>query len=135
MVDFTLGYPPRRTFWNWAAGNGSAGESRIGFNLVAHFNAGLENALWIDGRIVALAQATFAYDPKLLEQPWRVSTEDGVLEALFEPEGQRAENIQAMVLGSKFVQLFGRFTGSVKVDGVRQNFTAFGVVEEHHALW
>lgn len=135
MLDFTLGYPPRRTFWNWAAGHGAAGESRLGFNLVAQFNDGMENALWLDGRVVPLSQATFSYDPVNLSRPWRINTADGALEATFEPDGQRAENIQAVLLASRFVQLFGRFHGSVTVDGERRSFTAHGVVEEHHAVW
>ena len=135
MVDFTLGYPPRRTFWNWAAGHGSSGESRIGFNLVAQFNAGLENALWLDGRVIALSAATFRYDPKNLSLPWHVETADGLFQATFEPDGRRAENIQAVVLASRFVQLFGRFQGHVMLDGEQRAFSAYGVVEEHHALW
>jgi len=135
MLDFTLGYPPRRTFWNWAAGSGQAGGERIGFNLVAEFNEGLENALWIGGRILPLAQAHFRYEKGALERTWRVRTEDGVFEATFEPEGKRAENIDVLVISSKFTQMFGRFVGTLLIEGERVPFTADGVVEEHHAVW
>jgi hypothetical protein len=135
MVDFTLGYPPRRTFWNWAAASGTAGGHRAGFNLVAHFNNGLENALWLDGRIVPLAQASFIYDASALDKPWRVVSADGALDLVFEPEGRRAENVNALVLGSRFVQLFGRFSGTLRIDGRAHDYAGFGVVEEHRALW
>ncbi|MFT3927505.1 MAG: DUF2804 domain-containing protein [Myxococcales bacterium] len=135
MLDFTLGYPPRRTFWNWAAGNGSAEGAQLGFNLVAHFNQGLENALWLDDQLIPVGQVRFTYDATDLAKPWLVESDDGAFSARFEPDGQRAENIQALVLGSRFVQLFGRYRGALKVGAHTRDFSAFGVVEEHHALW
>lgn len=135
MVDFTLGYPPRRTFWNWAAGCGRAGDQALGFNLVAHFNNGLENGLWLGGRMLPLAQAGFVYDPRALNNAWRIVSADGVLDLRFEPEGRRAENINALVASSRFVQLFGRFGGTLRLDGRELPIDAFGVTEEHHAVW
>jgi hypothetical protein len=135
MVDFTLGYPPRRTFWNWAAAAGTAGGEQLGFNLVAHFNNGLENGLWLGGRMLPLAQAGFVYDPRALDNQWRIVTADGVLELRFQPDGRRAEHINAWLMGSRFVQLFGRFSGQLRLEGRDLEIDAFGVTEEHHAVW
>lgn len=131
-VDFTLGYPPRSTLWNWASLDGRTDDGRrVGLNLVAHFNNGLENALWLDGELQPLAQACFDYDCRDLTRPWRVSTVDGVVDLRFTPDGQRAERLNALLLKSRFAQPFGRFEGRVGPDRV----SGFGVVEEHAALW
>lgn len=131
-IDFTLGYPPRSTVWNWASLDGSTDDGRkFGLNLVAHFNNGLENALWLDGELTPLAQACFDYDRRDLARPWRVSTVDGLVDVHFTPDGQRAEHLNAVLLKSRFAQPFGRFEGRVGQSQV----SGFGVVEEHAALW
>ena len=91
--------------------------------------------LSIEGRNLPRARAQFRYEKGALERTWQVRTEDGVFEAAFEPEGKRAEDINALVISSKFTQMFGRFAGSLLIDGERVTFTADGVVEEHHAVW
>ncbi|WP_293368323.1 DUF2804 domain-containing protein [Nevskia sp.] len=131
-IDFTLGYPPRSSLWNWASLDGAADDGRkLGLNLVAHFMNGLENGLWLDGELLPLAQASFAYDPANLMAAWRLRTEDGIVDIRFTPEGQRTEHLNALVLRSQFAQPFGRFEGHVGQARVR----GFGVVEEHRALW
>lgn len=136
MIDYTLGYPPRSTTWNWASASGDASDGRrFGLNLVAHFNNGLENALWLGEEIVPLAQASFGYDPKNLEQPWRVTTEDGIVDLTFTPEGRRAERLWAGVMQSNFVQPFGKFSGRLNLSSGPLDVSAFGVTEEHIALW
>ena len=131
-IDFTLGYPPRSTVWNWASLDGmtDAG-AKFGLNLVAHFNNGLENAMWLDGELIPLAQASFDYDARDLSRPWRVTSLDGIVDVRFTPDGQRAEHLNALVLKSRFAQPFGRFEGRVGQSRV----SGFGVVEEHAALW
>lgn len=136
MIDFTLGYPPRHTTWNWASMTGRDEDGRpVGLNLVAHFTNGLENGLWLDGAVVPLAQATFEYDPADVLQPWRVRSEDGRVALDFTPEGKRSEKISAGVLVSDFAQPFGRFEGTIEHGGRRRRVTGLGVVEEHLAVW
>ena len=36
---------------------------------------------------------------------------------------------------SKFTQPFGTVDGTIVIDGKEEKFTAFGVVEDHHAVW
>lgn len=136
MIDFSLGYPPRRTYWNWAAASGRTADGRsFGLNLVAHFNDGLENALWLDGRVIPLSQAVFIYEPQALDRPWRIATADGVLELNFIPEGRRSENVNALVLASRFAQMFGRYEGQLRLDGATIALEGLGVTEEHAAVW
>lgn len=131
-LDFTLGYPPRSSLWNWASLDGVTADGRkLGVNLVAHFMNGLENALWLGNELIPLAQATFDYDPAQLMAPWRVRSEDGIVDVTFTPEGQRAEHLNALLLRSRFAQPFGRFEGRIGDQAV----AGFGVVEQHEALW
>ena len=135
-LDFTLGYPPRHTDWNWASLDGLTDDGqRIGVNLVAHFMNGHENALWLGDRLLPLAQAVFQYDPAQLLQPWRVHTADGLLDVTFMPEGERREDISVGLLASRFTQPFGRFSGTLRTAQGVKKIEGFGVVEQHHAVW
>lgn len=135
-LDFTLGYPPRHTDWNWASLDGVTEDgTRIGVNLVAHFMNGHENAMWMGDRLLPLAQAVFQYDPARLLQPWRVRTADGLLDVEFTPEGERREDISVGLLASRFTQPFGRFRGTLQTAQGPKKIEGFGVVEQHHAVW
>jgi len=135
-LDFTLGYPPRHTDWNWASLDGQTEDGqRVGINLVAHFMNGLENALWLDGELLPLAQAVFQYEPAQLLEPWRIATADGRLQLEFQPEGQRREDISVGLLASRFTQPFGRFSGTLQTAAGPRRIEGYGVVEQHRARW
>ena len=131
-LDFTLGYPPRSSLWNWASLDGVRDDGvKVGVNLVAHYMNGLENGLWLGDRLIPLAQATFDYDPARLLGDWRVKSVDGQVDVVFKPDGQRAEHLNALWLKSRFAQPFGRWQGQIAGVAAR----GCGVVEEHAALW
>lgn len=135
-LDFTLGYPPRRTLWNWASmhGHTTAGQ-RVGLNLVGQFMNGQENGLWLDGELIALPQATFEYDASSPMAPWRIRTLDGTIDLEFQAEGKRSQNLKVGVMASVFTQPFGRFDGFIRLRGQEIKVTGLGVVEEHDATW
>jgi len=135
-IDFSKGYPPRTTFWNWASLNAVTDSGiEFGVNLVADFNNSIENALWVNGRVSQLSQAAFSYAQPINKNTTHVRTLDGIITMQFEPLGFRGENINALFMLSKFKQPFGKFTGTVLIDGQPHNFTGYGVVEEHFAKW
>ncbi len=135
-LDFSKGYPPRHTFWNWASLNGVTDTGlEFGVNLVGDFNNSIENALWAGGKVHQLSQATFSYARPVEKNTWQIATVDGTLNMKFTPRGVRGEDINAFVMMSRFKQPFGSFSGTVKLDGVLHNFTGQGVVEEHFAKW
>jgi hypothetical protein len=140
-VDWTEACFPRRTTWFWASGAGLAPDGRaVGFNLakgvhddVHHrFN---ENALWLDGVPSALPAVTFSPAPP--PTPWSIHSDDGSVDLVFEPRGERSEDVNLLVVSSFYRQPFGTFTGrlrdargrEVRLEGVP------GVTEEHEALW
>lgn len=135
-IDFTKGYPPRSTEWNWSSFIGQTESGKeIAVNLVDKFNRNLENILWLDKERIILSDASFDYGPNLAQDLWKIKTRDGILDITLEPFGSRAENINAGVMKSKFTQPFGKYIGTVNYQGVQEKFTAWGVAEEHLAVW
>lgn len=135
-IDFSKGYPPRNTFWNWASLNAVTDTGiEFGVNLVADFNNSIENALWVNGRVSQLSQAAFSYKRPIESNNTHVRTLDGILDMQFKPLGVRGESINALLMVSRFKQPFGVFNGTVLLDGQRHKFTGYGVVEEHFAKW
>ena len=135
-VDFSKGYPPRTTFWNWASMVGqTAGGQAVGLNLVAHHNNSLENSLWTEDSAIAVSQAMFEYKEPLDKNTWRIRSVDGIVDLTFTPLGKRAENINAFIMKSMFVQPFGVFEGTIRINGTPQPVKGYGVVEEHFAKW
>ncbi len=139
VLDYTLGYLARHTFWNWASGGGvDMAGNRIGFNLVQGINETgfTENAFWVNGRLVKTDSIDIRYDDLDLLKPWHIQSNDGRVSLRFFPEGKRSANINAGLVVSKFHQPFGRFEGVLRDgDQVWQLQNAVGFTEEHYAKW
>ncbi len=135
-VDFTKGYPPRETYWNWLAFIGQTQSGRsVGLNLVKHFNGDMENILWLNGNKTALSKAAFAMQQPLDKTPWIINTEDGILNCTLTPAGARSENVNLFLMKSIFTQAYGKIEGSITLNGASEKFTAYGVAEDHLARW
>jgi hypothetical protein len=135
-IDFTKGYPPRETRWNWASFIGATEQNmRISCNLVDQFNANMENILWLGDERLVLSEATFQPGVLKDKDQWTISTKDALLEMKFFPMGARSENLNAGLMKSVFTQPFGRYEGTVVLKGEKQRFTAYGVAEDHYAVW
>lgn len=139
-VDWSCGYMRRETFWLWSSLSCvSEDGTKIGFNLAAGVNetTHTENGLWVNGELIKLDRADFQFDRNNRTNTWYVTTSDGHIDLRFEPEGERKEKINAIVLASNFTQLFGRFYGSVKdQQGNAHTINgAMGFCEDHYAKW
>lgn len=135
-IDFTKGYPPRETYWNWLAFIGQTESGKqVGINLVKHFNGDMENVLWVDGKKIVLSPGHFDMQKPIDKSPWHITTNDGILDCTLQPNGARSENVNALVLKSIFTQTYGKISGTLLLDGNKEAFTAYGVGEDHHALW
>ena len=133
MLDYTHGLLERETTWRWAIANGRADDgTRVGFNVVADFNEGLENVIWVGDTIYDIGKASFDFDPKRPKEPWRVSTEDGLLDVTMDVEAVRKSDIDLGIAASSYLQPLGRWHG--KVDG-RLVHGIYGVAEDHRAKW
>jgi hypothetical protein len=135
-IDFTKGYPPRETIWNWLSFIGiTESQKSIAVNLVDRFNANMENIVWIDGQKQLLSAAVFTFQKPFDKTDWLIETKDGQLSCHLTPKGARSENLNALIMKSQFIQPFGTIDGTVMIDGKQERFTALGVVEDHHAVW
>ncbi len=133
-VDYSNGLLARNTAWRWASAHGRD----IGFNLQAGYFGANENALWLDGELVALGAAQFTVDPVHPLSPWHVRTDDGLLDLHFEPEGARREDKNLLIAASRYVQPIGTFSGTVRAfpgAPARQVDKLVGVTEDHASRW
>ena len=142
ILDIHKAHYPRHTWWNWATCAGRDTQGRlIGMNLTRNVNTAEErwneNGVWIDGKLHHLEAARFAFDRNRILDPWRLSTTDGAVDVTFEPEGERADDINVGPIRSVFHQPYGRFCGSVRLpDGDTLRFEDLcGVCEDHDAKW
>ncbi len=140
-LDWTQAFFPRHTAWFWATGAGTAVDGRtVGFNIAKGVHDDVhgrynENALWIDGTPSALPPVTFTIAKGTT--PWSIHSDDGSVDLVFEPRGERSEDVNLVVLRSRYRQPFGSFTGrlrdakgrEVRIEGVP------GVTEDHEAVW
>lgn len=135
-IDFTKGYPPRSTNWNWTSfiGTTESGKS-IAANIVDKFNHNMENILWIDGQKTILSDAQYTLGQRPDKDNWAVKTKDGILDIQFRPFGARSENLNVGIMKSIFIQPFGVMEGTVTLNGQQENFKAYGVMEDHQAVW
>lgn len=138
-VDWSAGYMRRETFWNWGSLSARLADGRrLGFNLVAGVNdtGYTENALWIDDQMVKISTVVFDYDRSDHQRPWRMCSQDGVLDLRFEPAGRRSEKRDALFIASNFTQYFGRFYGTVRLPNeVVELSGQWGFAEDHFARW
>lgn len=135
-VDFTLGYAPRHTHWNWACLQGTTDDGRaFGLNLVAHFNSDLENALWLGDALIPLGRAGFSFERPADQRPWTITVADLDLTVTFTPEGARQDRKNFGVLQHDFIQPYGRFTATLRHEGKALRVEGHGVVEDHTSRW
>ncbi len=140
LFDWTNGFYPRHTFWNWACGAGVSHDgTKIGFNFSSgvYENGLLENTVWINGNPEKIGEMTFIYDPQKPFLPWKIKSRDGSVNLTFKPEGIRKANDDLFIIKSRFIQSCGSFEGSIKTGEASPiHFSNVGgVVEEHHAKW
>ncbi len=133
--DFSFGYPPRHTRWNWSFLLGRSAGRPFGVNLVKGFVGAPECAAWYDGGLYPLAEGAFDYQAEAPEAPWTV-TSGSDFHARFAVDGIHREEKNFGVLKSRFLQPVGAFEGALQLAGKRIEFAnMLGVVEEQDVLW
>ena len=133
-VDASNGLLARETAWRWA----SAHAPGIGFNLQDGYFGSQENVLWLGGQPIALGAAQFAFDATRPMDPWRVHTDDGLLDLVFTPEGARRQDRNLGFAASHYVQPIGTFAGTVRANAEstpREVRGLLGVTEDHRSRW
>jgi hypothetical protein len=140
LMDWTTGFMRRDTYWEWAATATSLPDGRtFGLNLCCGVNetSFTENAFWIDGKRTKVDTVNFEFDSHDLYRPWKIASYDKRVNLTFNPEAERGEAVNALLIKSKFVQFMGTFDGTiVTADGETIQIKGLpGWAEDHYAKW
>lgn len=133
-LDASNGLLARDTAWRWAC----AHNLELGFNLQQGYFGAQENVLWLQGELIPLGPAQFDFDARQPMDPWRIRTDDGLLDLVFTPEGARHDDRDMLIAASHYVQPVGTFEGLVRhPHGGRTVKVAdlLGVTEDHRSRW
>lgn len=137
-IDYSHGYPPRHTVWNWcfALGRARSGE-RVALNLVRGFVGEAECVAWVGDVLCPLPEARFARDPQHPLAPWRVRTDDQTVDLEFAPQAMHREDRRLGIVSSHFAQVAGHFHGTLALpDRPPLELAGVpGVVEDQDMLW
>jgi len=140
-LDFGRGIWPYRSTWNWASFSGRSEGDIVGVNMGAKWtdNTGVnESGILLNGRLHKLFDdVVFEYDDRDFMRPWRMKSESsGAIQLEFTPFYDRADETNLLIIRSRTHQMFGRYYGTLRVDG--RIIPVDGIVgwaEEHRARW
>jgi hypothetical protein len=139
--DYTQGILPSHTIWNWAFLQGTADDGTpVGLNLTGRIfpdDWTGDNALWAGSELSTLSKPVFSFDRQNYMAPWEVTTSDGRIQLRFTPKGSHSENRNLGLVNSRFIQVAGLFTGTVRTaDGRLLTLTDVpGVMEDQDVEW
>jgi hypothetical protein len=124
VQDWGRGIWPYRSFWNWGVATGYVGDDLLGVNVGAKWTTGTgsnENGILCNGRLHKIMEdLRWEYDPREWRKPWRVVAEhSGALDLVLEPVAAHTPRLDLGVLATGGVCAFGRWRGSVRVEGRR----------------
>lgn len=122
VQDWGRGMWPYRVFWNWGVATGYAGDHLLGVNFGAKWTGGTgsnENGILLDGRLhKVMEDLRWEYDPVAWRKPWRVVAEhSGAIDLVLEPLVAHTPSMNAGIVATGGVCAFGRWRGTVRVEG------------------
>ncbi len=124
VLDWGRGVWTYHNTWYWGSASGLAEGADFGFNIGYGFgdtSAATENMLFYRGRAHKLSQVNFGIPMKDGREdymkPWRFTSDDGRFEMGFVPVIDRASCTDVKLIKSDQHQVFGRFSGTVVLDG------------------
>ena len=122
VQDFGRGLWPYRSFWNWGVATGVQDGVRVAVNVGARWTTGTgvnENGILLDGRLHKIMEdVRWDYDPDDWLRPWRVRAEaTGMIDLTLEPIVAHRTRTSLGLLSTGGVCCFGRWSGTIRVDG------------------
>ena len=123
ILDWGRGVWTYKNTWYWSSLASEVDGHKIGFNLGYGFgdtSSASENMVFYDGFATKLNNVQF-FIPKDRKgnneylQPWKITSDDGSLELTFAPILNRHSDINLVVLRSNQNQVFGKFSGTIKL--------------------
>jgi hypothetical protein len=140
LIDWTAGYMRRQTYWNWTATAARLPDGRIlGLNLSCGVNetSFTESYFLLDGQMTKVDSVYFEFSETNPHRPWRITSFDGKVELTFKPDGKRGENVNTLLVQSKFNQFLGALDGRLITDqGETLHLSHCPAwAEDHYAKW
>lgn len=120
LLDWGRGVWPFHTEWYWGNGSGMVDGKLFGFNIGFGFgdtSAASENILFYDGKAYKISDVIFDLAAGGYLAPKRFSSDDGSFEMEFTPVYDRYAANKLLFVDTRCHQIFGRFTGTARVDG------------------
>ena len=139
VLDRGRGRWPYSRRWNWAAGYGASGGTRLGLQLGGMWTEGTpatENALIVDGVLHHYdGELDFSYDLTDPHAPWQVR--GNWIDATLTPFHRRFAATNVLAVASKTWQAFGAWSGwAAAPDGTRYGLEGVhGWIEEARNRW
>ena len=123
VLDWGRGVWTYHNTWYWGSASGLVGEVPFGFNIGYGFGntlAATENMLFYNGKVQKLSGVIFHIPRRGGREdylsPWTFSSDDGRFSMVFQPVLDRASCTSAGIIKSDQHQVFGRFSGQVRLD-------------------
>jgi hypothetical protein len=123
LLDWGRGVWPFRTEWYWGSGSGMVDGMPFGFNIGYGFgdtSAASENMLFYGGTTHKLSEVYFDLAKDGYMSPKRFTSDDGRFEMDFVPVYDRYTENKLLFVDTQCHQIFGRFSGVVRLDDGRE---------------
>ncbi len=127
LLDWGRGVWTYKNTWYWSAAQGEIDGHVFGFNLGYGFGdttAASENMLFYDGVAHKLGRVDFGILKRDgrddLTSDWHFTDDEGRVDLVFTPILDRASKTDVLVICSDQHQVFGRFSGVVRLDDGRE---------------
>lgn len=134
--DWSAGFMKRETNWTWASFSGLNNENQTtGANFASFVNETYcsENIYWENNNKFKAEQIIFEYENNNPNKKWFIYNKNKEIDLIFEPEFERTEKINAIIIKSFFRQFLGKFSGKLNKNTEIKNL--YGITEIHRALW
>lgn len=144
VLDWGRGVWTYSNTWYWSSMNANYEGHRIGFNLGYGFgdtSKASENMFFYDKEAYKLTDVKFniPVNEKGKEdylKPWTFTSSSGDINLTFNPIIDRYANTNALIIQSKQHQVFGYFSGTIKVEGKEYKFKdLLGFAEKVKNRW
>ncbi|MDA3955237.1 DUF2804 domain-containing protein [Oceanispirochaeta sp.] len=122
-LDWGRGAWTYQNRWYWSSASGYLEGKPFGFNLGYGFSdrtPASENLLFFEHRAHKLDEVLFDFDPEDYTKPWTFTSSDGRLDLNFKPLFDRSSQVNLLLIKSVQHQVFGRFSGRVRLDDGRE---------------
>jgi len=119
LLDWGRGVWPFHAEWYWGNGSGLVDGALFGFNIGFGFgdtSAATENMLFYDGTAHKLSEVIFDLKSGGYMTPRNFTSDDGRFEMKFTPVYDRYTETKLLFVDNHCHQIFGRFSGTVRLD-------------------